>query len=332
MEKPRLLEMDLMRVLALALVIFQHCWSGIGLDAPARAFSCHGYSALIYGVPLFVMISGFFQLSAATLPVGAFLKKRFTRLLLPFFLWMTVVYILSVLMHKYDDVQTVGDAFRLYVPYFVGNRVNDAFWYVYMLSGLYLITPVLQRALAAPDRKRLLEYCQILWVLLVVLGDFLPQFTFFQLFPVAGRFVGYYLAGYYIGTYLKDKACIRWIGAAGLAVSFALNVALKYAGHSFFILEMGEVVSLFLLVGSFRPADSPASRLLTRISRYSYTIYLTHFVLIRLFYTALPGLFPQHWATPLYAVALVLACETVFCFILERLHIPGKWTGIAGRA
>lgn len=329
MDKPRLLEMDFMRVLALLLVIFQHCWSILDLDVPAQAFSYHGYSALIYGVPLFVMISGFFQLSGSPVPVGAFLKKRMTRLLLPFFLWMTVVYILSVLMHKYEDIHTVGDAFRMYVPYFVENRINEAFWYVYMLAGLYLITPVLQRALAAPDRKRLLEYCLALWVLLVLLGDFLPQFTFYRLFPVAGRFLGYYLAGFYIGTYLRDKASIRWIGAAGLAVSFALNVALKYAGHSYYILEVGEVVSLFLLVYSFRPADSPASRLMTRISRYSYTIYLTHFVLIRFLYTALPGVFPLHWATPLYTAVLVLACETVFCYVLERLRLPGKWTGIA---
>lgn len=329
MDKPRLLEMDVMRVLALLLVIFQHCWSILDLDVPAQAFSYHGYSALIYGVPLFVMLSGFFQLSGSPVPVGTFLKKRLTRLLLPFFIWMTVVYILSILMHKYEDIHTVGDAFKQYVPYFVGNRVNEAFWYVYMLAGLYLITPVLQRALAAPDRKQILEYCLALWVLLVVLGDFLPQFTFFQLFPVAGRFLGYYLAGFYIGTCLRDKAWIRWAGIAGLAVSFALNVALKYAGHSYYILEMGEVVSLFLLVCSFRPADSPASRLMTRISRYSYTIYLTHFVLIRFLYTTLPDVFPLHWATPLYAAVLVLACETVFCFILERLRIPGKWTGIA---
>jgi len=329
MDKPRLLEMDLMRVLALLLVIFQHCWSILDLDVPAQAFSYHGYSALIYGVPLFVMISGFFQLSAPTLPVGTFLKKRFTRLLLPFFVWMTVVYILSFLMHKYEDVHTVGDALKQYVPYFVGNRINEAFWYVYMLSGLYLVTPVLQRAMAAPDRRQLLEYCLVLWVLLVVLGDFLPQFTFFRLFPVAGRFLGYYLAGYYIGTYLKDKAGICWIGVAGLAVSFALNVVLKYAGHSYAILEVGEVVSLFLLVASFRPVDSPATRLVTRISRYSYTIYLTHFVLIRFLYTVLPGAFPLHWATPLYTAVLVLACEVVFCFVLERLRIPGKWTGIA---
>ena len=329
MDKPRLLEMDMMRVLALLLVIFQHSWSILGMNEPAQIFTYHGYSALIYGVPLFVMISGFFQLSAPTLPVGAFLKKRFTRLLLPFFLWMTVVYVLSVLMHRYDEVQTVGDAFRLYVPFFVGNRINEAFWYVYMLSGLYLITPVLQRALAAPDRKRLLEYCLALWVLLVLLGDFLPQFTFFRMFPVAGRFVGYYLAGFYMGTYLKDRREMRWIGAAGLAVSFALNVLLKYAGHSYAILEVGEVVSVFLLVNSFRPADSPASRLLTRISRYSYTIYLTHFVLIRFLVTALPEWFPLHGSTPFYLSLLVLACETVFCFVLERLRIPGKWTGIA---
>lgn len=330
MDKPRLLEMDLMRVLALLLVIFQHCWSILDMDIPAQTFTYHGYSALIYGVPLFVMISGFFQLSGAPLPVGTFLKKRLTRLLLPFFLWMTLVYILSVAMHKYDDIHTVGDAFRQYIPYVLTNRVNEAFWYVYMLLGLYLVTPVLQRALAAPDRKRLLEYCLILWLVMVLLGDFLPQFTFFQMFPVAGRFLGYYLAGFYLGNYLTDRKKGLRIGALGLLVSYALNVGLKFNGHSYAILEVEEVVSMFILFKSFRLTESPVSRVITRISRYSYTIYLTHFVLIRFFYTAFPDVFPQHWATPVYTAFLVLACEYFFCRILEQIRfIPGKWTGIA---
>ena len=326
--KKRLLELDLIRAVAMLLVIFQHGWSMIGLDEPAQAFSHHGYSALIYGVPLFIMLSGFFQIKGGG-AVGPYLKARFSRILPPFLLWLVVAYVLSVVTHKYAEVTSWRDALLQFVPFLITNRVNTAFWYVFLLSGLYLVTPVLQRAFATPDRKALLEYCLVLWLAVVALCDFLPQFELVRQFPIAGRYLGYYLAGFYVCTYMDDRRLNLRLGAVLLVASFVLNVCLKYGGHSYLVLEILEVLGAFLLLKSVRLEEGPASAVITRISRYSYTIYLTHFILIRFLYAYLPAFFPQHWATPVYTAVLVLIAEYFFCLILDKLKfVPNRLVGI----
>ena len=328
--RKRLLELDLIRVVAIILVIFQHCWSILELDVPAQVFSYHGYRGLIYGVPLFVMLSGFFQIGRKE-AVGPYLKSRFARILPPFFIWMVVAYVLSVVMHKYEEVASWQDALVQFVPFMITNKVNEAFWFIFMLSGLYLVTPVLQRAFAAEDRKPLLEYCLILWMAILVLWDYLPQFEFVRQFPVAGRYLGYYLAGFYICTYMDDRRKNMRLGAVMFVAAYALNVFLMYRGHSFQILEVLEVLGLFLLLKSVRLGeDRKTSAVITRISRYSFTIYLTHFIIIRALYTFLPDLFPVHWATPIYTTFLVLAAEYLFCRVLEAIpFIPNRLVGIS---
>lgn len=328
--RKRLLELDLIRVVAITLVIFQHCWSILDLDVPAQVFSYHGYRGLIYGVPLFVMLSGFFQIGKDQ-AVGPYLKDRFARILPPFFIWMAVVYILSAFTHKYEEVSSVGDGLKQFVPFLITNRINEAFWYIFMLSGLYLVTPVLQRAFAAKDRKPLLEYCLILWLALTLLWDFLPQFELVRQFPVAGIYLGFYLAGFYVCTYMDDRKLNLRLGLVLFVAAYALNVFLMCRGHAYQVLEVIEVLGLFLLLKSARlEGERKSSALITRISRYSFTIYLTHFILIRALYTFLPDFFPLHWATPIYTTFLVLIAEYVFCRVLEAIpFIPNRLVGIS---
>jgi len=328
--KKRLLELDLIRVVAITLVIFQHCWSILDLDVPAQVFSYHGYRGLIYGVPLFVMLSGFFQIGKDQ-AVGPYLKDRFARILPPFFVWMVVAYILSAFTHKYEEVSSLGDGLKQFVPFLITNRINEAFWYIFMLSGLYLVTPVLQRAFAAKDRKPLLEYCLVLWLAVTLLWDFLPQFELVRQFPIAGIYLGFYLAGFYICTYMDDRKLNLRLGLVLFVATYALNVFLMYRGHAYQILEVIEVLGLFLLLKSARlEGERNSSALITRISRYSFTIYLTHFILIRALYTFLPDLFPLHWASPIYTTFLVLIAEYVFCRVLEAIpFIPNRLVGIS---
>ena len=76
-------------------------------DEPNVGAWSYGYHALVVmGVPLFFMLSGALLLDSQVTSIGHFLTKRFKRLLLPFFLWGTVVYIIAVAMHKYPDVAT----------------------------------------------------------------------------------------------------------------------------------------------------------------------------------------------------------------------------------
>ena len=321
-------ELDVIRAVAILLVILQHAWSMLGLNEPAPVFSCVGYQALIYGVPLFVMLSGYLQLRHP-MPVGTYLKKRFSRILPPFLLWAVLVYVLSVYLHRYPDVTSWRDALVQFVPYLLTNRINAAYWFVFMLIGLYLITPVLQAAFqAATDRKRLLEYGLLLWVGVTALRDLYPACALVTYYPIVG-YVGYYLAGYYLCLYATDRRMNLRIGAVGFPVAYGLNVLMLYLGRPLVTLEILEVLCLFLLLKSVRLKSAPVVNLTGRISRYSYGIYLTHFVLIGFFYAFLPQVFPVSGWTPLYTALLVLIVEFLVFYLFDRLRfIPKKWVGI----
>lgn len=88
MKQQRILSLDLIRTVAILLVITQHAWSGLQLDEPGFGIGCHIYQALVVmGVPLFFMLSGTLMLGGKPLPIGQFLSRRFKRLLLPYLLW-----------------------------------------------------------------------------------------------------------------------------------------------------------------------------------------------------------------------------------------------------
>ena len=50
---------DVMRVVAIVLVVLQHAWSIPHLDSPEQGLLCQVYGALVScGVPLFILVSG----------------------------------------------------------------------------------------------------------------------------------------------------------------------------------------------------------------------------------------------------------------------------------
>ena len=323
-------QLDLIRVVATLLVIFQHAWSMLELDEPSPAFTYNGYRALIYGVPLFVMLSGYLQLRHP-MPTGIYLKKRFSRILPPFLLWATVVYVIAVCLHRYDEVTSLRDALLNFIPFLLGNKINVAYWYIFMLAGLYLVTPVLHAAFASgSNRKKLLEYCLLLWVAISALGDLYPACALVTYFPVIG-FLGYYLLGYYLCLYAEDRAWNLKAGAVGFPLAYGLNVGVMYLGHTSMFLQILEVACLFLLLKSVCIKSEPVLRCVRDISRYSYGIYLTHFVVIAFCYSFFPQFFPVSWATPIYTSLLVLCIEYAFFHILHRLRfIPDHLVGISG--
>lgn len=145
MKQQRIISLDLIRTIAILLVVMQHAWTGLQLDEPSAGWGRFPYHALVVmGVPLFFMLSGALMLDARILPIRQFLGRRFKRLLLPYLLWGTVIYVLSAVMHKYPEVCSVSDALRCYIPYLLSGSINASYWYLFVLIGLYLLTPFLQ--------------------------------------------------------------------------------------------------------------------------------------------------------------------------------------------
>ena len=261
MKQHRIVSLDLIRTVAILLVIMQHAWSGMQFDEPGTGAWSYAYHALVVmGVPLFFMLSGALLLDSQVMGIGHFLSKRFKRLLLPFFLWGTVVYIIAVAMHKYPDVASPMEALRSYIPYMLEGKVNASHWYIYVLIGLYLLTPFLQRALATPHGKQLAGYGVVLWGIWMLLRSYYPAFASMHYYGASGfMYLGFFLLGYYVVKFFTDNRLCRRVGLMGFLVAYPLNVWCISIGSSTTLIHAVAVVCLFLLVKSLAVPHRMAS-------------------------------------------------------------------------
>lgn len=190
--------LDWLRALAILMVVTVHTWSLARIDAETYPILSFVY-ALFYrcGVPLFVIISGALQLSAPIRPFGTFYKKRYARILIPFLIWSTVIYLLSCLANKYPEIHSVGDGLRCYIPYMLTNRINEAYWFIGLIIALYATTPFLQRALQGCSRKELLILCAC-WLCYGVLRHVYPSLYLLEYTSRFTYFLGFYIIGYVV--------------------------------------------------------------------------------------------------------------------------------------
>ena len=196
MSKERNVILDILRALAILMVVTVHTWSLARIDVNAYPVLSVVY-ALFYrcGVPLFVMISGALQLSAPIRQLGDFYKKRYIRILIPFLIWSAIIYVLSCLAGKYPDVNSLADGVLLYIPYLLTNRINEAYWFIGLIIALYAITPFLQRTLQACSRNELIGICSV-WLCYVLLRRFYPSFYLLEYTSRLTYFLGFYILGY----------------------------------------------------------------------------------------------------------------------------------------
>ena len=150
---------DLIRTLAMILVILLHS-SNETLQASSVPLG-YWWTAVVYKslalscVPLFVLLSGALLLQPAKLnePIRVFLRKRLSRIGLAFGFW-TGVYLAWSFYVGIPDGNVV-----LHVPVTLGNigtGLLDSlfsgayyqFWFIYLIVGLYLITPILRVVIA----------------------------------------------------------------------------------------------------------------------------------------------------------------------------------------
>ena len=188
--------LDWLRALAILMVVTVHTWSLSHIDSTAYPVLALCYK-LFYqcGVPLFVMISGALQLPSSILPIGVFYKKRFTRILVPFLIWSIVIYTLSCIVGKYEDIHSWQDAIRNYIPFLLTNRINEAYWFMGLIIALYAITPFLQRAFQTCSKQTLIGII-VCWLIYLVAQRFYPELYLLQYSSRLTYFLGFYILGF----------------------------------------------------------------------------------------------------------------------------------------
>ena len=246
-EKGLSVPVDLIRTIAIVGVILLHAANDL-TSQQMNSFEIFRWGTVtIYqtlgrtGVPLFVMLTGALLLQPSKLDesIGVFFKKRFARIAIPFLFWGAVFFAWDFLVDHQINSQSITSTTIiqgiLNGPYF-------HFWYLYMLMGLYLLTPIL-RIIIAHAKRNLIQYLLVIWFIGTAILPLLGLFGPYQLNSFVFTFPLY--AGYFIlGTYLlsvkikrKNLVILMFIGLALTAIGTFAIAATVGGGETYFFQE-----------------------------------------------------------------------------------------------
>jgi surface polysaccharide O-acyltransferase-like enzyme len=285
------LSLDVARVAAITSVILLHSAAAPYSQVMDPYFVVRWFTWDIFesvawiGVPLFIMISGALLLnpSKADEPLKVFFKKRWKKIGLPLIFWGAAYFAWSVIVNQSALSADLVLKSVLNGPYF-------QFWYIYMLIGLYLATPIL-RVLVANMTRHIFTYLIIVWLAGLIL---MPALRLFGESNVANYFFVFsgYLGCYLFGAYLRNVK----LKSAVLYGLLAVGLGWSILGNYFIMGTFGEKFNYFILGNLTANTILTATALFLILTKITYsnplfrfigkntlTIYLFHVMVLQSF-------------------------------------------------
>lgn len=227
---------DYLRIAAIIAIVFLHSssqnWYTTDITSPYwQAFNVFD-SLTRWGVPIFIMISGALFLNKEQ-PLKKIYRKNIIRILLLIFVW-TLIYALW---------QFFANNSSLSEEFIISSIIGPNYlWFLYMLIGLYIITPLLRKIVI---HKKLLNYFLLLSLFFAflipqliaiinlkfgtigtILEDKVEKTNFFFTLGYSGYFaLGYYLNKYPIKK--NTKIAIYLTGAMSAILTIILTSRLS---------------------------------------------------------------------------------------------------------
>lgn len=324
---------DVMRVTACLAVILLHLAATIVMERELLG-TMHWHisnaidSATRWCVPVFIMLSGALLLDPQKhASPREFWTKRMGRLLPAFIAWPTIYFAWRAFYwHEPISLATIAhDA--------VAGRPYVHLYFLFLIAGLYLVTPFLATALSALTLPQLRHLIFIMAGLAMGanLFDFLASSAFTMFVP----YLTYYLAGWYCARVLHDRPGVSALAvgfAAGLITGLtALLVSTRgfddrwafYFYEDFSPTVMVMAVGLFLLTlqGTIPPRVESIAHTLAPLT---LGVYLAHPIVVELlryaYFLALPVLLRPPYYVP---VTFFATCLLTFGLVALMQRVPG---------
>lgn len=270
--------LDIIRIVACAMIVLIH--------SPHPASNAGNGLLLVLisyltapGIGLFFMVSGALSLgNMRSFDTCAFLRKRMVRILVPLVFWSAVGYGL-----EFSGIK---------------NHENGVLWFMYCISGLYLLTPVLKRWMDAAGAREI-EFYLLIWactlcVPIVQLFMYVDEGDTSWLYYFHG-YVGYYVLGGYMNKfYGKTESLLyrhkSWLLVSLLIISFAFPIAMRlmHVETDFYRLFWYLSISVALMcvvywIGLKRLCDywGKMPEWIASVSGLTFGIYLVHILIMR---------------------------------------------------
>lgn len=344
----RLAYADLLRCAAMLAVIVVHV-SGGSLEAAAvgsPAFQVLNlYDGLAHWcVPVFVMLSGMFLLDPGhSLPLSKLFFGHILRIAVALTVWGTAYALVGQVTANGLSWESVQAA--LYQVLL--GRTSFHLWFLYMIIGLYLVTPILRAFVRGASRGDFHWFFLLVFLFACIIPTILrlrPSQTLslyvnnLNLKLVLG-YVGYYVLGYYLKAYSLSRpaeyliyvlgilgAAVTVGGTAWLSQQRGMLVQTLYNYDSPNIALMSAAVFVFFRYVLGVSEERSRRQRVSGVAKISFGIYLVHvFFLILLRHFGITALsFVPALSVPVLSAAVFLGSFTVAC-PLSKLPLAGKY-------
>jgi surface polysaccharide O-acyltransferase-like enzyme len=302
------------------------------------------YSAIARpAVPLFVMLTGalLLQPSKVTEPIGQFFRKRMKRIALPFIFWGIVYFI----WRFYVNQEVVS--YEQIVTGILSGPYNH-FWFLYMLIGLYLVTPIL-RIVITHSEWITIRYFFFIWLLGTAITPLITLSGSFRLHDSVFIFTGW-IGYFFFGAYVQKIRLHSWIlyitlffGIIGTILGTYMVTGVlggrqgQLINDPCSICAIAASITLFLLLTNLSPVDYRSQRvsigkLIKYISQNTLAIYLLHVIVMEIFQKGYIGVkISLSTLNPIIEVPLITAVTLFSClgliYVLKKIPYVKKIIG-----
>lgn len=288
----RLVQWDLLRALAMFLVIVNHASPYLGIMQGIDAGKIVGELALICN-PVFFALSGYFAIRKLTTSYASYLWKKFLTVLLPLIVYGFVMYLYAV--YRGEISVSPGNVMRYYQYELSGN-----WWFIPALIPCLLLAPWLHTMFEALDinKKRalfMLVSAAMTWGIIVsclawcakvfqlsgleALARALALFVPPRLVP--GEYFVFFCLGYFIRLLpqLVSKVTLRRCCVSGLVlwVVGAVLVAFGYERANPSYLWFFATIGVFYLFQRINVTAPAVCACISFVARRSYSVYLFNY-------------------------------------------------------
>ncbi|MFW0738406.1 acyltransferase [Flavobacterium sp. T12S277] len=320
-----------LRVLATVSVIVVHVACDIlyqyGTISNFTWWTGNVYDGLVrFCVPIFLMLTGALMLNKKY-ELSDFLKRKFSRIILPFLFWSFFYILLTVRSEFLVQSEKAVDIFNRAFTLLIGGS-SFHLWYIYMIIGIYLFIPIISKWIQNATEKEILYFLGI-WIFALMLNQ--PIFAAFRInvdLTYFTGFLGYLVLGYYLSvkSFQYDARRLKQISVLLLFLGALITILGTYFlstaedcfneyfyGYLTFNVMLVSI-GLFIFFKNSKISNPTLVRVIGFINKYSYGIYLVHILVLRFLVSS--GI-DYDFINPVLAIPIT----TLLCLLLSAVII-----------
>jgi|SRR5215467_4506232 len=329
--------LDVLRVWACLAVILLHL-SATLLSNQALFGTIHWQisniidAATRWCVPLFIMVSGALLLDPRRhSSLRAFWRKRVGRLLPAIITWSAIYFAWRA--YSWGDQISLGTVLHDLVvglPFF-------HLYFLFIIAGLYMVTPLLAASLQAFDFSQIRQLIFILAVLVIgaTLFDFAYGTLGTSVFTLFVPYLVYYLAGWYClhlpsgNSFVYGLAVGAAIAVTTVMTSILVSVYGTEGRWSFYFYDHFSPTVMIATIGTFLfglygPIPNGIERLALQLAPLTFGVYLAHPLVVELLRYAYIFFLPALLSPPYYVpITFLLTCFLTGSLVVLIRKTPG---------